>query len=168
MRLKRIELVIITIRLAFAVFTGGFFTGRNYSTVSIAAQVEQSDGTLGSQVSITHEYGNVPQNPSAKPQASEIQLSIGITEAAALPQNPENVGSPQSSGTPVISDGKININTATHGELTDLPGIGTALASRIIDYRTQNGSFAKIEDIKNVSGIAQRRFDAIKDLIKVN
>ena len=45
----------------------------------------------------------------------------------------------------------INLNTATIQELTTLPGIGDSLATRIIEYREQNGKFNSIEDIKNVS-----------------
>lgn len=45
----------------------------------------------------------------------------------------------------------INLNTAAIQELTTLPGIGDSLATRIIEYREQNGKFNSIEDIKNVS-----------------
>jgi len=61
----------------------------------------------------------------------------------------------------------ININTATQSELDSLPGIGASTASKIIDYRTKNGKFKKIEDIMNVSGIGQSKFDNIKSLISI-
>jgi competence protein ComEA len=48
-----------------------------------------------------------------------------------------------------------------------LPGIGDTLAGRIIDYRVKNGPFKRIEDIKNVSGIGEKRYEAIEDMIKV-
>lgn len=64
--------------------------------------------------------------------------------------------------------GKVNINTATVKELDDaLPGIGPTLAQRIVDYREQHGPFRSPEDIKNVSGIGERRFEQIKDLITI-
>lgn len=63
---------------------------------------------------------------------------------------------------------KININTATVDELDALPGIGPALAQRIVDYRTQNGDFKTIEDIKKVRGIGDALFNQIKDLITVH
>jgi competence protein ComEA len=66
------------------------------------------------------------------------------------------------------SDGKININTASLSELDTLPGIGPTTAQKIIDYRTQNGPFKSIEDIKNVSGIGEKKFEQIKDKIKVD
>lgn len=63
--------------------------------------------------------------------------------------------------------GKININTASISELDSLPGIGEAYAKRIIEYREANGPFRSIEEIKNVAGIGEKRFESIKDLIKV-
>jgi competence ComEA-like helix-hairpin-helix protein len=62
----------------------------------------------------------------------------------------------------------ININTAGVEELDTLDGIGPAYAQRIIDYRNSNGPFAKIEDIKNVSGIGDATFSKIKDSITVD
>lgn len=61
----------------------------------------------------------------------------------------------------------VNINTATVEELSSLPGIGQALAERIVMYRMQNGKFENIEAIKNVSGIGDSKFNNIKDMIKV-
>ena len=61
----------------------------------------------------------------------------------------------------------ININTASREELETLPGIGEVLAQRIIDYRRTNGYFKSIEEIKEVSGIGEKKFEAIKDLITV-
>lgn len=62
---------------------------------------------------------------------------------------------------------EVNINKATETELQSLPGIGASLASRIIEYRNQNGKFSKIEDIKNVNGIGDSKYDNIKDFITV-
>jgi len=61
----------------------------------------------------------------------------------------------------------VNINTADENELEKLPGIGASIATRIVDYRKQNGKFKSIEDIKNVTGIGDSKFEKIKDLIKV-
>ncbi len=62
---------------------------------------------------------------------------------------------------------KININTANANMLQNLPGIGPVLSERIIEYRNQNGLFGVIDDIKDVSGIAEKKYEGIKDLICV-
>ena len=62
---------------------------------------------------------------------------------------------------------KININIATQNELENLPGIGNQTALKIITYRKENGKFENIEDIKNVSGIGNSKFDKIKEYICV-
>lgn len=62
---------------------------------------------------------------------------------------------------------KVNINSAMQTELETLPGIGPSLALKIISFRNENGKFSSIEDIKNVSGIADNKFDKIKDHITV-
>ncbi|MDD5015324.1 MAG: helix-hairpin-helix domain-containing protein [Atribacterota bacterium] len=67
----------------------------------------------------------------------------------------------------VSTSAKININIANTIILQTLPGIGPVLSERIIEYRNQNGLFGVIDDIKNVSGIAEKKFEGIKDLICV-
>lgn len=62
---------------------------------------------------------------------------------------------------------KVNINKATQTELETLPGIGPSIALKIINYRKENGKFKSIEDLKNVSGIGDNKFNQIKDYICV-
>ena len=61
----------------------------------------------------------------------------------------------------------LNINKATEQDLQNLPGIGLSLASKIIEYREENGKFSTIEDIKNVNGIGESKYENIKDHICV-
>lgn len=56
---------------------------------------------------------------------------------------------------------KININTATAEELEQLPGIGPALAKKIVEYREVHGPFASIEDIVNIDGIGEKMLKRI-------
>ena len=63
---------------------------------------------------------------------------------------------------------KININKATIEELDSLPGVGEATANKIVNYRDENGEFKSIEEIKNVNGIGDKKFQDMKDLIIAN
>ena len=65
------------------------------------------------------------------------------------------------------SKARVNINTASASELESLPRIGPKVAQRIIDFRTKNGNFKKVEEIMKVQGIGEKVFDQIKDLITV-
>ncbi len=65
------------------------------------------------------------------------------------------------------SGGTVNINTANSEELQTISGIGPSMASRILEYREQNGGFKRIEDLKNVSGIGERTFEKLKDKVSL-
>lgn len=68
----------------------------------------------------------------------------------------------------IALEGKqININTASKEELMLLPGVGESTASKIIEYREQNNGFKNIEDIMEVKGIGKKKFEKMKDYIKV-
>ena len=64
-------------------------------------------------------------------------------------------------------NGKVNINTADSTALETLPRVGPAMAARIIAWRDANGRFTSVDDLRSVSGIGDRTFDALKDLITV-
>lgn len=66
-----------------------------------------------------------------------------------------------------LSNNKVNINKAGVEELGTLQGVGEALAQRIVNYREENGKFKTIEDLKNVSGIGEKKFESIKENIEV-
>ena len=61
----------------------------------------------------------------------------------------------------------VNLNTADEAALTALPGIGEALAARIVEYREAHGPFEAVEDLTNVSGIGQGKLAALEGLVTV-
>ena len=61
----------------------------------------------------------------------------------------------------------VNLNTATQAQLESLPGVGAKAAQRILDYRKQNGSFKKIEDLMNVKGFGEKTFLKLKPMLTV-
>ena len=63
---------------------------------------------------------------------------------------------------------KININTAGIQELDSIPGVGEATANKILSYREENGNFKSIEEIKNVNGIGDKKYENMKDIICVD
>jgi competence protein ComEA len=62
----------------------------------------------------------------------------------------------------------VDLNEASVEQLAELPGIGEATAKKIIEYREQNGKFETTEDIMNVKGIGEKKYETLKDLITVS
>ncbi len=96
-------------------------------------------------------------------QALEVkdqqQIHVPRQGEEAAPQDVSSGGS---------SAGLVNLNTATVEELTTLPGIGPALAQRIVAYREEAGGFASIEEVTQVSGIGDATLAKIRDSITVD
>ena len=161
MRLRKIEFIVIALTFAFVCFIGGYFAGSKGS-VNISAMVEtQNDGPVQPRAKETLDTGSRTALPDNAAESADMLIVENSPTASVqtTDKEPEIILS--------RSDGKININAASHSELMDLPGIGTVLASRIIDYRNQNGAFSNIEEIMKVSGIGAKKFEAIKDNIKI-
>jgi len=87
---------------------------------------------------------HVPRQGQAQPE------SVGAAEAAAPGQST-----------------LVNVNTAAAAELDELPGIGQAIAERIVEYRGANGPFKTVEDLRNVKGIGPALFSKIAPLVTV-
>jgi len=79
-----------------------------------------------------------------------------IGSLSALAQKPD----------PASTD-KINLNSASAEQLESLPGIGPVTAKRIVDYRAKIGKFKQIEEIINIEGIGEKKFERIKDRLTI-
>ena len=120
---------------------GGLTENADISNINLAYVVE--DGT---KIRI----------PSTDDEKQEEYITQSIGEGIIMQEESNN------------SRGSIvNINTANETELEELPGIGASIAGRIIEYRNKNGKFKSIEDIKNVTGIGDSKFEKIKESIRV-
>lgn len=89
----------------------------------------------------------------------QVLVTADPPPAAAAPAPP--AGGP-ATATP---SAPVNLNTATAAELETLPGIGPALAGRILDWREQNGRFTSIDELREVSGIGEQRFAQLEPLV---
>lgn len=67
----------------------------------------------------------------------------------------------------VTAQGKVNLNTADAAALDTLPGVGPAIAARIIAWREANGRFTAVEDLMGVTGIGDKTFEELKELVTV-
>ncbi|WP_292729436.1 ComEA family DNA-binding protein [Microbacterium sp. UBA837] len=67
----------------------------------------------------------------------------------------------------VTADGRVNLNSADEGALDTLPGVGPAIAGRIIEWREANGRFASVDDLLSVSGIGPKMLESLRDLVTV-
>ena len=68
---------------------------------------------------------------------------------------------------PTPGDGKVNLNTADQAQLETLPRVGPSLAQRILDWRDANGRFSAVEDLLSITGIGDKTYDGLKDLVTV-
>lgn len=91
---------------------------------------------------------------SASPRRALAILVMVLAAAATFP-------------THAAPDAPINLNTATAEQLTDVPGIGTALASRIVEFRDQNGPFERVDDLLKVRGIGERSLEKLRPYVTV-
>lgn len=111
---------------------------------------------------------NIPNNNDLKNNSNfeYITMGSGDEKNDASYSISSNLSENSSSGKETaFKTSIVNINTATQTELETLPGIGPSLALKIINYRNENGKFKDIEDLKNVSGIGESKFENIKNFI---
>lgn len=133
--------------------------------IELAGGVTNKADTSDMNLAYKLEDGMKIKVPSKKTKETNTEKSADTyvsTDAGTGVKTQESSTSDANNKTKVI-----NINTASQKELETLPGVGSATASKIIKYREEKGKFKKKEDIKNVSGIGDSKYEKLKDYIKV-
>lgn len=157
----------VTVFLAIAAIAGGIMLAvqhsRNQPVEILLSETEPPE--QGGELYI----GGAVANPGIYPLRENDTLQMLLSDAAVepdadlshielyIPREGEDQ-SPQ----------RIDINRAEPWLLEALPGIGEVLAQRIVDYRSENGPFRRIEDLLQVSGVGEATFENIKDFIAVS
>jgi competence protein ComEA len=97
-----------------------------------------------------------------KANQASVNMARALNDGEQLLVSSESTGAVYEGA---LSSTLISLNQASSSQLEDLPGVGPALAGRIVDWRTANGGFKAKEDLLNVAGIGDKLFASVKDLV---
>ena len=150
MKNKGISWLIYCIMAVLCAFSLGWVLGSGGTHETVTVQVSsQPQETQESPAPLE------TQTPEA-PQETQEEAPLELEEAEQQTQLPAPT-----------EEAPLNLNTATQAELELLPGIGPVLAQAILDYRDSFGGFSAKEQLKEVSGIGEKRYAAVEALITV-
>ena len=130
---------------------GGLKNGYSIKNINLAAKLSDGDKVYIPSIEEEKSLGNQNNNNN--------NANIGGKHT--------NNGNNLNNNVSITKNNKININTANVSELKQITGIGESTANKIIDYRQNVGKFKKIEDIKEVKGIGESKFESLKNKITI-
>lgn len=155
-------------------FDGGIPESR-YGSFRAYIQVEYDETILSlNQVMLKNGYGTYSKyyrQQSDSINAFKLYEEQARVSKEGLWKTPNKIGTIEpllkeaSKGDALLLVFPININTADQATLQLLPGIGVSYAKRIIDYRIEHGGFSKIEELMEIKGIGEKRFEKIRPLV---
>ncbi|WP_435881633.1 helix-hairpin-helix domain-containing protein [Streptomyces xanthochromogenes] len=99
----------------------------------------------------------------ARPLTDGEQVLAGVPGAAPAGPGAGTGGGGSAGG----AGGPVNLNSASVDQLDGLPGVGPVLAQHIVDYRAQHGGFRSVDELREVNGIGERRFDDLQPLVRL-
>jgi competence protein ComEA len=109
--------------------------------------------------------------------ATRVADLVGVNLAAKVADGQQIIVPRRGAGAPQgVAEGTagvgstgapISLNTATADQLDELDGVGPATAQKILDWRKQHGGFKSVEDLQQISGIGPKRFEALKDKVRM-
>jgi len=145
---------------------GGTAKNADTDAINLAEKVHD-----GEKIYVPTRTAAHPTPPPAAPEVVSSPTPVAVKTASAAPSRKGSGAKPAASAKPTKlvspSQGQVNINTASAETLQELPGIGPAMAGRIIGYRQQAGGFQKIDDLMNVGGIGPKKFARLAPLVKL-
>ena len=130
---------------------GGFKEGYSIKNINLAAKLSDGDKIY------------IPSVSEEKVSENNNNNNININSSG----KGQNVKNDRNNVSVMKNNSKININTANISELKQITGIGESTANKIIDYRENVGKFKKIEDIKEVKGIGDAKYESLKNKITI-
>jgi len=106
------------------------------------------------------------------------QIAVGVPPAPDAAGQPPSGGSAPGAGAAGAGSGtagsagagpaaKVDLNTASEAQLDTLPGVGPVTAQHIVEWRSRNGRFARVDQLREIDGIGERRFQQLRDLVTV-
>ena len=100
------------------------------------------------------------------------QIAVGVPPAPDAAGQPPagsaaGAGPAGTGGGPAAPAGKVDLNTATLAQLDALPGVGPVTAQHIVEWRTRNGRFARVDQLREIDGIGERRYQQLRGLVMV-
>ena len=91
-----------------------------------------------------------------------MKANLQLVEATQIEEIEESINKEIKKIESYYRDGKLLINQAPKEKIVELPGIGPVLADRIISYRSNNGGFKRVEELRNVKGIGVKKLEALR------
>lgn len=131
---------------------GGFKEGYSIKNINLAAKLSDGDKIY---------------IPSVSEEKNSENNNNNINTNSNSSGKGQNVKTDRNNVSIMENNSKININTANMSELKQITGIGESTANKIIDYRENVGKFKKIEDIKEVKGIGDAKYESLKNKITI-